>query len=134
MAERQARPKSQASSPLLLALQELDDERAALKSHQVELRKAHTALHLEQEAKEAALQQAQAKCMDVQLLKFGAAIDVSLLDTLGVQHKGAEELKDQLRQQVGQQGPLVGTGMEKVHCVERLHGLFDPGNIIPNEY
>lgn len=66
----------------------------------MELRKAHSALQLEQEAKEAALQQAQGKCMDVQLLKFGAAIDVSLLDTLGVQHKGAEELKEQLRQQV----------------------------------
>lgn len=63
----------------------------------------------------AGLAAARARCADVQQLKFGGPVDVSLLDTLGVSHKGAAELRQQLHQQVGGQqggggGRSVGGG------------------------
>lgn len=81
-------------------LQELDDERATLRHQQKELRRQHTQLKSDKEAKQVHLAGLNAKCRDVQLLKFGQVIDVALLDTIGVRNKGADELREALKQQV----------------------------------
>jgi hypothetical protein len=81
-------------------LQELDDEKAALRVEQRELRQKHRRLEEERTAKEAQLLEQRAKCRDVQLLKFGQEIDVSLLDTIGVSNNAVEGLKLSLKRQV----------------------------------
>jgi hypothetical protein len=35
------------------------------------------------------------------MLKFGQVIDVTMLDTLGLRNKGADELREALKSQVG---------------------------------
>ena len=39
-------------------------------------------------------------CTDVQMLKFGQVIDVSMLDSIGLRNKGADELRQILKNQV----------------------------------
>jgi hypothetical protein len=69
----------------------------------------------------AGLAAARARCADVQQLKFGGPVDVSLLDTLGVSHKGAAELRQQLHQQVG--GPPPG-GSVVLDSLTRVWGVL----------
>jgi hypothetical protein len=84
----------------MLRLQELDEERAALRQQQKELRRQHHQLQADKAAKQGHLAELSAKCRDVQLLKFGQVIDVVLLDTIGVRNRAADELREALKQQV----------------------------------
>jgi chromosome segregation ATPase len=81
-------------------LQELDDERCELKQQQRELHGRHSQLQSDKAAKETHFADLEARCREVQLLKFGQVIDVSLLDAIGVRNRGVEELREQLKQQV----------------------------------
>lgn len=81
-------------------MQELDHERAALRHQQKQLQHQHGQLHADQTAKQTHLSELNDRCRDVQMLKFGQVIDVSLLDTIGVRNKGTEVLKETLKQQV----------------------------------
>eukprot|EP00878_Enallax_costatus_P034181 GHUV01037850.1.p1 GENE.GHUV01037850.1~~GHUV01037850.1.p1 ORF type:complete len:128 (+),score=39.77 GHUV01037850.1:137-520(+) len=81
-------------------LQELDHERSALRHQQKQLQHQHGQLQADQAAKQTRLSELNDKCRDVQMLKFGQVIDVSLLDTIGIRNKGADELKETLKQQV----------------------------------
>jgi hypothetical protein len=83
-----------------VCLQELDDERAALRHQQKELRRQHHQLQADREAKQGHLAELSAKCRDVQMLKFGQVIDVALLDTIGIRNRAADELREALKQQV----------------------------------
>lgn len=85
---------------LVYQLQGLDDEKAGLRVAQKDLRRQHVQLAEEKAAKDAHLVEQQARCRDVQMLKFGQEIDVSLLDTIGVRNHAAEDLKHALKRQV----------------------------------
>ncbi|GBF92886.1 cilia- and flagella-associated protein [Raphidocelis subcapitata] len=79
--------------------EELDAERAALQASQRELRRRHTKLVEDKAERDGQLEEQRARCRDVQLLKFGREMDVSLLDTIGVRNHAAEELQAALKQQ-----------------------------------
>ncbi|WIA29897.1 hypothetical protein OEZ86_012366 [Tetradesmus obliquus] len=81
-------------------MQELDEERAALRQQQKELRRQHHQLQADKAAKQGHLAELSAKCRDVQMLKFGQVIDVALLDTIGVRNRAADELREALKQQL----------------------------------
>lgn len=51
-------------------------------------------------SKEEHLAELTAHCTDVQMLKFGQVVDVSMLDTIGLRNKGADELREVLKAQV----------------------------------
>eukprot|EP00879_Flechtneria_rotunda_P013188 GHRR01013773.1.p1 GENE.GHRR01013773.1~~GHRR01013773.1.p1 ORF type:complete len:651 (+),score=294.03 GHRR01013773.1:456-2408(+) len=80
-------------------MQELDTERAWLKQQQKELQRQASQLAADRAAKEAHLAELTGRCRDVQMLKFGQVIDVSLLDMIGVRNQGADELRKALKQQ-----------------------------------
>jgi chromosome segregation ATPase len=90
----------------MLRLQELDEERAALRQQQKELRRQHHQLQADKAAKQGHLAELSAKCRDVQLLKFGQVIDVALLDTIGIRNRAADELREAFKQQVKSMGCL----------------------------
>jgi hypothetical protein len=94
-----------------LVLQELETEKVELRRKQRELRLQQQQLHKGHQAKQARIAELEAKCMDVQMLKFGQLIDVELLDRLGAS-KGTEDLSEQLKQQV--------RGLSRVHCTQQL--------------
>lgn len=50
--------------------------------------------------KEARLAELTAHCRDVQMLKFGQEIDVSMLDGIGLRNKTADDLREVLKGQV----------------------------------
>lgn len=92
----------------LPALQALGHERGALLQQQRQLQRAHRQLQANLAAKQAHLGTLEAHCRDVQQLKFGGPIDTSLLDVIGLRHKGVEELQAALKQQA------------RAHCVPAL--------------
>ncbi|KAF8073262.1 ABCG35 [Scenedesmus sp. PABB004] len=92
-------------SRLQRRMQELDEERSALRRQHKELQHAHAQLAADKAAKEARLAELAARCREMQLLKFGQVIDVALLDTIGVRNRGADELRDALRQQARRGAP-----------------------------
>jgi hypothetical protein len=51
-------------------------------------------------AKESRLAELTAHCRDVQMLKFGQKIDVSMLDRIGLRNKTADDLREVLKGQV----------------------------------
>ncbi|KAI8470236.1 MAG: hypothetical protein J3K34DRAFT_459006 [Monoraphidium minutum] len=91
---------SQASLERLAArIQGLEDEKEALRGVQKDLRRRNVTLGEEQAAKQAQLREQQARCRDVQLLKFGREIDVAFLDTIGLRNHAADDLRVSLKQQ-----------------------------------
>jgi len=83
-------------------IKELASEKAALRQQQRELKKEHMQLARGRQEKERRIAELETKARDVQMLKFGQLINLSLLDKAGV-NKAAEELKDQLKLQEARQ-------------------------------
>ncbi len=82
-------------------LGELASERAALKDSHRSLQRQAAQLAADKASKEGRLEELQARCKEVQLLKFGQLIDLSVLDQIGLRGGGNAELKAQVVQQVG---------------------------------
>ncbi len=89
-------------------LGELASERTALKDSHRSLQRQATQLASDKTSKEIRLAELQARCKEVQLLKFGQLIDLSVLDQLGLRGGGNTDLKALVVQQVGD-GPLAVT-------------------------
>jgi hypothetical protein len=83
-----------------MCTQELDGECDALRQQQRELRTQHKQLQEDKAAKGTRLAELQGRAADVQRLKFGALIDVVLLDGISLRNRGADELRGALEQQV----------------------------------
>jgi WD40 repeat protein len=77
-------------------ISELHDEKAQLTRQFKELKRGHKVLLKELRAKNDVIAIEQKKCEDVQMLKFGQIIDLSILAKVGVD-EGAAELKDKLQ-------------------------------------
>lgn len=86
--------------PNLRVMQGLDDEKDELRAAQKDLRRKHVQLSEDKAAREAHVAEQQARCRDVQMLKFGQEIDTALLDTIGTRNRAADELRHALKQQV----------------------------------
>jgi hypothetical protein len=81
-----------------MRIKELISEKAQLKRKQKELRREHIQLHRDKKAKEQRIAELEGRAYDVQMLKFGQLIDLSVLDRMG-SNKGAEDLKEALKKQ-----------------------------------
>lgn len=82
-----------------------------LRTAQKDLRRQHATLQAEGAALADALAEQKARCRDVQLLKFGREIDVSLLDTVGRRNAAADELRAALQEQV--RAEMIGDGARR---------------------
>jgi hypothetical protein len=78
-------------------IRELKDEKQALHAHQRKLRDEHALLLKAKKAKELKLAEVKARCLDVQMLKFGQEIDLEVLERMSVNKTG--DLKEKLRRQ-----------------------------------
>jgi hypothetical protein len=77
-------------------IQELGDEKMQLQKQYKDLKRVHKVLLRELQTKRNAIAVEQKKCEDVQMLKFGQIIDLSILAKVGVD-EGAAELKRKLK-------------------------------------
>jgi hypothetical protein len=120
--------------------QGLEDEKAALRADQKALCREHQELLQAKAAWDARLQEQQARCRDVQLLKFGREIDTSLLDSIGARNLAAEDLRLALQQQVRARASwalafAVAAGAGSVGAAAAMLSLCDrraPPNSVPS--
>ena len=71
-----------------------------MRGEEEDLRRIQAKLHKEIAGNNKALADQKRRCLDIQMLKFGQQIDLSLLDTVGLCNNEAEELKSALHKQV----------------------------------
>ncbi|KAK9811670.1 hypothetical protein WJX72_008037 [[Myrmecia] bisecta] len=83
-------------------IQELGGEKGDLRQAQQELKREHIQLLRDLRTKQQKVAELEARAVDVQMLKFGQIIDLDVLDRVG-STKGAEDLRQQLKQQEAQQ-------------------------------
>ncbi|EFJ51830.1 hypothetical protein VOLCADRAFT_103323 [Volvox carteri f. nagariensis] len=77
---------------------ELEDEKAALRSQHKDLKREQAGLLRDKAEKEKKVAELEARAHDVQMLKFGQVIDLELLDKVS-SSRGTEDLKEELRKQ-----------------------------------
>ncbi|GLC74134.1 Cilia- and flagella-associated protein 44 [Pleodorina starrii] len=77
---------------------ELEDEKAALRAAHKDLKREQAALLKDKAEKEKKVAELEARAHDVQMLKFGQVIDLELLDKVS-SSRGTEDLKEELRKQ-----------------------------------
>jgi len=87
-------------------IKELIEEKSDLKKKQKDLRGDHNRLQRDKKLKEARIADLEGRAKQVQMLKFGQEIDLEVLDRMG-SNKGAEDLKEQLKQQEYEHGREV---------------------------
>ena len=77
-------------------IKQLHGEKSDLRKRQKVLRVEHVSLVKEQSYKAERLNELEARCRDVQMLKFGQVVDLERIESVGV-NKGAEELRTRIR-------------------------------------
>ncbi|KAL3702172.1 hypothetical protein R1sor_020194 [Riccia sorocarpa] len=87
----------------------------SLKELHTELRKEHQALSREKRIEEERTTHIEARCVEVQMLKFGQVIDMEVLDVISKDmKKDTKELKEQLRTQESQHGLAIHEWNKKI--------------------
>ncbi|KAG2482730.1 hypothetical protein HYH03_018361 [Edaphochlamys debaryana] len=79
-------------------VEELEEEKSALRAAHKDLKREQAALLKDKSDKEKKVAELEARAHDVQMLKFGQVIDLELLDKVS-SSRGTEELKEELRKQ-----------------------------------
>lgn len=98
---------------LKLRIQELQVEKAELRRKQKALRSEHVVLSKDQAVKRELLNDLEARAYDVQMLKFGQVINLEAIENAAV-NKGAEELKERVRQLEAQQDRALQVWQNKL--------------------